>query len=148
CDVLLDAMFRDTCTSRPSRLLLDGNHTSRESLEYAKEHGFRTSRKTGPSSILEKLCIGKIISRLNWEESSLQLANSFGFALPITAPVYSGPDTNITIDEDKGMGEAIRLREFEARFGPVILMLPGRPVIVVPIQRAYADLLLNTACQH
>ena len=148
CDVLLDAMFRDTCTSRPARLLLDSDHTSRESLEYAKEHGFRTSRKTSPSSILEKLCIGRIITRLNWKELSLQLASSFGFALPITVPVYSGPDTNITIDKDHGTEEAVRLREFEARFGPVIMMLPGRPVIVVPIQRAYADLLLNTAYQH
>jgi hypothetical protein len=117
-------------------------------LEYAKEHGFRTPRNASRPSLFEKLCIGKFITRLNWEESSRQLANSFGLALPITPPVYTGPDTKITVDEDKGMGETIRLREFEARFGPVILMLPDRPVIVVPIQRAYADLLLNTALQY
>jgi hypothetical protein len=134
--------------SRPARLLLDGQHTSRESLEYAKEHGFRTPLKLNSSSILEKFCIGRIITRLNWEELRLQMANSFGLALPTTPPVYTGPDTNIMIDENKGTEEAIQLREFEARFGPVIMMLPGRPVIVVPIQRAYADLLLSTARQH
>ena len=148
CDVLLDAMFRDTCMSRPARVLLDGQHTSRESLEYAKEHGFRTPRKLNSSSILEKFCIGRIITRLNWEELRLQMANSFGLALPTAPPVYTGPDTIIMIDENKGTEEAIQLREFEARFGPVIMMLPGRPVIVVPIQRAYADLLLSTARQH
>ena len=148
CDVLLDAMFRDSCASRPARLLLDGNHTSRESLEYAKEHGFRFPRKTNTPSIFEKLCIGKVITRQNWEDSSLQLANLLGFALPAKVPVYSGPDTDITISEENGTREAIRMREFEARFGPVVMMLPCQPVIVVPIQRAYADLLLNTACQH
>jgi len=51
------------------------------------------------------------------------------------------------IDENKGTEEAIQLREFEARFGPVIMMLPGRRNRCAN-QRAYADLLLSTARQH
>jgi predicted nucleic acid-binding protein len=148
CDVLLDAMFRDVSKIRPARLTLDGQRTSRESLEYAKEHGFTSPRKQNHPTILEKFCIGRIITRLNWEALGLQMANSFGFALPAAPAVYTGFDTNIIIDENKSTAEAVPLREFETRFGPIIMMLPGRPVIVVPIQRAWADMLLSTARQH
>jgi len=43
--------------------------------------------------------------------------------------------------------EAVPLPVFEAKFGPVIVMLPERPVAVIPIRRAFADLLLDTADQ-
>lgn len=148
CDVLFDTIFRDVCTARPARLLLAGEHTSREVLEYAKEHGFGAARSTRRPSMLEKSCIGKIITGRNWDALVPQLSDSFGLALPISPPRYSGPDTSIMIDGNTPTEEAMRLREFEARFGPVILLLPGRPVVVVPIHRTYADQLLNTAYQH
>lgn len=148
CDVLLETMFRDACANRPARLILDGSHTSREAMEYAKDHGFRVVGTSNGPPTLEKFCIGKIITRRNWNESRALLAGSFGITLPAVPPSYSGPDTEIAIGKRESTCAAIRLREFEARFGPVILFLPGRKALVVPIQRSYADQLLSTAYQH
>ncbi len=148
CDVLLEAMCRDACANRPVRLILDSGHTSREALEYSKDHGFRVAGAQDGPPKLGKFCIGKVITRRNWEESRALLESSLGFTLPTNPPVYSGPETNIEIDKRDPTLNAIRLREFEARFGPVIMLLPGRKVVVVPIQRSYADQLLSTAHQH
>lgn len=148
CDVLLDTMFRDTCVLRPARVTIDGGHMSREALESVKDQGFRSDQLSGRLKILEKFCIGKIVSPRCWHEVQASLSKSFDFAFPDTPPTYSGPESEITIDRRGAPATKISLYEFESRFGPVLLMLPGRPTVVVPIQRSYADRLLDTAYQH
>ena len=141
-------MFRDACILRPARVIVDSGHMSREALESAKEQGFRNSPMTDRPTILEKFCIGKIVSPRCWHEVRASLSKSFEFTLPATPPTYSGPETEIIIDRNGASAIKISLQEFESRFGPVLLMLPGRPTVVVPIQRTYADRLLDTAYQH
>jgi predicted nucleic acid-binding protein len=148
CDVLLDTMFRDACILRPARVILDGGHMSREALEYAKEQGFRNSPLASHPTVLEKFCIGKILSSRCWDEVRESLSNTFEFALPATPPTYSGPGTEIVIDRKGAPEVRITLQEFESHFGPVLLMLPERPAVVVPIKRPFADRLLDTALQH
>ena len=43
--------------------------------------------------------------------------------------------------------QPLPLLAFEVQFGPVIVLLPDRPVAVIPIRRAFADQLLGTAEQ-
>jgi GNAT superfamily N-acetyltransferase/predicted nucleic acid-binding protein len=148
CDVLLDTMFRDVCILRPARVIIDGGYMSREALESVKDQGFRNSPQSDRPNILEKFCIGKIVSPRCWHEVRASLSKSFEFTLPDTPPAYSGPETEIIIDRKGECALNIALQEFESRFGPVLLTLPGRPTVVVPIQRSYADRLLDTAYQH
>ncbi len=148
CDVLLDTMFRDACTLRPSRVIIDGAYMSREALESARDQGFRNSPLTDRPTILEKFCIGEIVSPRSWHEVRASLSKSFEFTLPADPPIYSGSETEIIIDRKGASALKISLQEFESCFGPVLLMLPGRPTVVVPIQRSYADRLLDTAYQH
>ena len=113
-----------------------------------KDQGFRNSPQSDRPNILEKFCIGKIVSPRCWHEVRASLSKSFEFTLPDTPPAYSGPETEIIIDRKGECALNIALQEFESRFGPVLLTLPGRPTVVVPIQRSYADRLLDTAYQH
>ncbi|MDR3798239.1 MAG: GNAT family N-acetyltransferase [Terracidiphilus sp.] len=148
CDVLLDTMFRDACALRPARVIIDSGQMSREALESVMAQGFRNSPLSDRPTILEKFCIGKIVSPPSWREVRASLSESLEFALPVTPPTYSGPETEVTIDRKGAPATNVALQDFESCFGPVLLMLPGRPIVVVPIQRSYADRLLDTAHQH
>jgi len=148
CDVLLDTMFRDVCILRPARVVIHGEQMNREALEYAKGRGFRQSLPPNTPAVHEKFCIGKIISQRSWDEARGAVSDSLELTLPVVPPIYSGPDTEVIIGR-KGKPELIiSLQQFESHFGPIILLLPDRPTVVVPIQRSYADRLLDTAFQH
>jgi GNAT superfamily N-acetyltransferase/predicted nucleic acid-binding protein len=149
CDVLLEAMFRDVSAVRPTRLLMGSESVSREASRLAESRGFRVRRSaSGTISGFEKYCVGRILTRRSWTESTTLVSDAFGISLPVVPPPYVGPSTQIDISGNGLPSEAIPLSEFEAVFGPVILLLPGRPIVVVPIQRNYADRLLNTGYQH
>jgi predicted nucleic acid-binding protein len=147
CDVLFEAMSRDVCAARPASVVLRGDLASREVRESAAAHGFREAgTKAGPARY-EKFCVGTIITPKNWVKSRRLLSNVFGLDLTANPPDYAGPETIMMVDRRDQTHDQIPLKDFEAYFGPVILMLPGRPVTIVPIQRTYADQLLNTAGQ-
>ncbi|HEY1903540.1 MAG TPA: GNAT family N-acetyltransferase [Terracidiphilus sp.] len=148
CDVLLDTMFRDVCILRPTRVVIHGEQMNREALEYAKGRGFRHSPQPDKPTAHEKFCIGKIISPRCWDEMREGLSDSLGLTLPVVPPIYSGPDTEIVVARRWKPELRISVQQFESHFGPVILLLPSRPTVVVPIQRPYADRLLDTASQH
>lgn len=147
CDVLFEAMSRDVCATRPASVILRGDLASREVRESAVAHGFRIATTEVGLARYEKFCVGTVITPDNWLGSSQMLSNVFGFTLSARPPAYSGPNTIITIEGRGSTPEEIPLQDFEAHFGPVILMLAGRPVAVIPIQRTYADQLLSTANQ-
>jgi hypothetical protein len=148
-DVLLDAVFRDVSAFRPSRILVDTESANRAAMALGEGHGFRRHRVPNAAiPAFEKYCIGRIITSRNWKESIASLSSSLGINLPATPTPYAGAATTINVTKADRSSESLPLGEFEAAFGPVILMLPDRPVVVVPIQRSYADQLLNTAYQH
>ena len=76
------------------------------------------------------------------------LSGSGTYTLTLTTMPASAPFQTISVGSNGASPLKTSLQEFESRFGPVLLMLPGRPTVVVPIQRTYADRLLDTAYQH
>jgi GNAT superfamily N-acetyltransferase/predicted nucleic acid-binding protein len=148
CDVLLDTMCRDVCQTRPASVSINCQHMGRETLEYAKGQGFEEGPPNNHPQTLRKYCIGRIIGPKNWSEIREQLSRSFQLNLPATPPHYSGPETTLTVGRGGDSSTILPPPNFESQFGPVILMLPARPAVVVPIRRQYADVLLNTADQQ
>jgi ribosomal protein S18 acetylase RimI-like enzyme/predicted nucleic acid-binding protein len=147
CDVLFEAMSRDVCAIRPASVVLRGDLASREVRGNAEAHGFRPASTDGGSIRHEKFCVGAIITPDKWIEARRLLSSVFSLDLPFSPPAFSGPSTMIMTERRNQVPKEIALADFETQFSPVILMLTGRPVIVVPIQRNYADQLLNTASQ-
>jgi hypothetical protein len=147
CDVLFEAMSRDVCASRPASVILRGDMTSREVRRSAGAHGFRPTSTDGGQIRYEKFCVGAVITPGTWLESRRLLSSAFNLDLPLSLPTFLGPSTMITAGGKDRTAKDMELLDFETHFGPVILMLTGRPVVVVPIQRAYADQLLSTANQ-
>lgn len=148
CDVLLDTISRDVCRNRPSTLTINCQHMSREVMDFMKGQGFEQAAENGHPEVLKKYCIGKIVTPKDWNDSREQLSRSLQLKIPETPPPYSGPETKLTINRPGDESSEVPLQDCESQFGPAILMLPSRPTVVVPIQRQYADLLLNTADQR
>lgn len=148
CDVLLDTMCRDVCQTRPASVSIDCQHISRETLEYVNGQGFEAGPENDRPQTLKKYCIGRIIGPKDWSDVREQMTRFFQLNLPATPPLYSGPETTVIIEQGSGHSTILPLQDFESQFGPVILMLPSRPAVVVPIRRQYADVLLNTANQQ
>jgi predicted nucleic acid-binding protein/GNAT superfamily N-acetyltransferase len=148
CNVLFDAMSRDVCANRPASVILRGDLSNREVRGSAVRHGFRSATAEAGLERYEKFCVGTIVTPGNWNGCSGLMSKMFGFSLPARPPAYSGLKTVIKIDGRDRIPEEIKLQDFEAQFGPVILMLSDRPIAVVPIQRTYADQLLRSASQQ
>jgi hypothetical protein len=146
--VLFDAISRDVCVNRPASVILRGDLANREVRHSAVMHGFRSASTEAGHGGYEKFCVGTVVTPGNWRECGELLGKMFGVSLPASPPAYSGLDTIIMIEGRNRVREGIKLQDFEARFGPVILMLADRPVTVVPIQRTYADQLLRSASQQ
>jgi len=147
CDALIEAMSRDVCATRPASLFLRVDPASPEARESAVAHGFRAMSAGSGLPRYEKFCLGAVITPGNWVASRGLLSSAFGVGLPESPPIYDGPNTIITVKSQEGVLERLSVKDFEAHFGPVILMLDGRPVSIVPIHRSYADQLLGTGIQ-
>jgi predicted nucleic acid-binding protein/GNAT superfamily N-acetyltransferase len=146
-DVLVERMARDICATRPACALLQGDTRSRYFRSTAVARGFVPVGSATNPSHFEKLCAGGVLSARNWAERNAALAKAIRLMLPERPPGYCGPTTVVEYSLGSGAAQQLPLSAFEVRFGPVILLLPGRPVIVVPIQRAFADQLLGTSDQ-
>jgi hypothetical protein len=146
-DVLVERMARDICATRPACALLQGDTRSRYFRSTAVSRGFVPVGPTTNPSHFEKLCAGGILSASNWAEQNAALAKAIGLRLPARPPEYCGPTTVVEYCLGSGAAQRLALSAFEMRFGPLLVFLPGRPVVVAPIHRNFADQLLGTSDQ-
>lgn len=146
-DALLDTLARDICATRPASATLYCDTRSKFVTATAIARGFVQTGTTGRPLLLERFCIGAVISSRNWEINVVSLSRELGVRLPATPPSYCGPGTPLKVGFDGRELQQVHLSDFETSFAPVILYLPDRPVVVVPIQRPYADQLLDTSEQ-
>ena len=70
-----------------------------------------------------------------------------GPSLPSCAPSYTGPDQLISIHTPNGNKAYVSLDRLESLLGPTLLCLSGRPAVISPVRRTYADLLLGHSPQ-
>lgn len=146
-DVLMERMTRDMCANRPAVLLLQGNTRSPSFRSCARARGCEPAGPTGRPTHFEKRCIGSVLTPLTWATQRAALDKAIGLQLPEHPPRYTGPATIVECSVGLAGRQPLRLLAFEVQFGPVIALLPERPVAVIPIRRAFADQLLGTADQ-
>jgi predicted nucleic acid-binding protein/GNAT superfamily N-acetyltransferase len=146
-DVLIERMTRDICSNRPAVLLLQGNTHSPWFCNSARTRGCDAMGPQNRPSHFEKRCIGSVLTPHNWTTQRAALAKAIGLQLPEHPPRYSGPATVLECGVGSAGRQALPLLAFEVQFGPVVALLPERPIAVIPIRRAFADQLLGTADQ-
>src|SRR6185312_10813985 len=75
------------------------------------------------------------------------LKHAAGIHLAETLPRYSLDDTEVCFQAEDGSERKLKLSKLEALFSPGLVLVPDRPAAIVPIQRQFADELLDSSAQ-
>jgi hypothetical protein len=110
--------------------------------EAANAFGFR-----GNGNPSKKILLGRVASTHNWSSYRDELLRSTGIKLPTSAPVYSGTDPQIEMLTPNGNKILLALEAVESLLAPALLCLPGRPAVITPVRRSFAEPLLGHSPQ-
>lgn len=128
---------------RELRLVLPSQQT--ELRDHAHQFGFRPA---GAGGVLVKIAVGGIITPENWKDFRESIASATNLRLPTKAPVYASDNQAVEILCPDGERRLVPIDLLESYLSPVLLCLTGRPAVVQPIQKGFADALLGTSRQH
>jgi len=106
--------------------------------------GFVRSQQ-GPQLI--KSILGAVLTPATWRSGQSALAASGGPRLPHEAPRYSGPNQQLVVHTPGGNRAYVTLDRLESLLAPTLFCLPGRPAIISPVRREYAEPLLGHSLQ-
>lgn len=112
--------------------------------ELAAGFGFHS---TDDHVCLTKLVLGNVLIEATWQAGQAELSTKCGLKLPGLAPKYRNPDQPIQVHTPNGNLTHVPLDMLETLLSPAILCLPGRPAVLTPIQKKFADELLGSSPQ-
>lgn len=90
-----------------------------------------------------KAVLGRIVTPANWEECRRELLGAVGIKLPTDMPAFRGGDQQIQVFTPDGNRSHVTLSRLESLLGPALICLLGRPAVITPVKRAYAEHLLG-----
>lgn len=92
---------------------------------------------------LIKVALGEVLSKQTWAVHRERLEHNVSVRLPDQIPHFHGPDQQISVVGSDGDRRFIQLDDLESMLSPALLCLPGRPAVITPIRRSYAEPLLG-----
>jgi ribosomal protein S18 acetylase RimI-like enzyme len=92
---------------------------------------------------LSKLVLNRIVTPKNWAATVSDLDNLARLKLPATCPTFKNIEQQIEVLCPDGNRRFVRLHEVESGLSPAIFCLPGRPAVITPIHRDFAEHLLE-----
>ncbi|NML34692.1 GNAT family N-acetyltransferase [Paraburkholderia antibiotica] len=91
---------------------------------------------------LTKLALRGIVTVSNWAQRMDEIFLASRMRLPDMPPAYLSVDQQIRFIRPDGNVGHISLMSLETSLSPTLFCLPGRPAIVTPLQRVFAEHLL------
>lgn len=142
--IMLTFLLEQLPQQGPRRINLEMPLFQSVAREVAIKLGFRGSPD---QSGLYKIVLGAVVTDQSWAtfQQLLQLNNRI--KLPDTIPNFQHSDQQIPIIGPDGNRRYVTLDELESLLSPALLCLPGRPAVITPIQRSYAEPLLGHSAQ-
>ena len=113
-------------------------------LELAVGAGFASAED---GAVLSKLVLNRIVTPANWAATVADLQALAQLRLPSVCPAFKGIDQQIEVLCPDGNRRFVRLHEIESGLSPAIFCLPGRPAVITPIKRDFAEQLLEHSPQ-
>lgn len=136
-DFLIEHAVRASVLSRPSRIELPHVTGQSATRRVAVTNGFLGSG-LAEDKTLRKISIGAAITPSGWSSLRSRVERSTGLLLPETCPPFENDEQQIAISVE-GKTASVSLADLETMMAPGLLLLPGRPVAVVPIRRVWAE---------
>lgn len=148
-DHLLSTALADA--SRVGPVLLTWRADKRQSIvrRCALAQGFRAAHTLSghASDTFCKVCVGRPVGPENWHDIRLQVQKVSGVVLPENLPVNNGAETKFTVADPQGERTQVSLRELETLLSPILVLLPGRGGVIVPIRKVFAEELFHFSPQ-
>ncbi|WP_374657191.1 GNAT family N-acetyltransferase [Inhella sp.] len=98
-------------------------------------------------SALSKLVLNRVVTFESWAAAVRDLEALAQLRLPSICPIYKGIDQQFEVLCPDGNRRYVPLHEVETSLAPAILCLPGRPAVITPIQKDFAEHLLEHSPQ-
>ena len=108
--------------------------------EVASGLGFRGG--LGQAS-LTKIILNRIVTAKNWATCREALLSLGRIGLPDTPPAYRNIEQQLQLSRPDRNRVHISLSTLEALLSPAIFCLPGRPAVITPVRREFAEHLLG-----
>jgi GNAT superfamily N-acetyltransferase len=108
--------------------------------EAAISFGFHGSPK---QSEFCKIMLGGVMTPDSWGMLQSKLLSNSNIKLPDSIPLYQHQNQQIQVITPDQNRRFITLDELESLLSPALLCLPGRPAVIVPIQRRFSEPLLG-----
>jgi GNAT superfamily N-acetyltransferase len=131
------SLARDTT---PSRVFLQLAPKQVAAREISAGLGF-TGTENGAD--LSKVVLNRIVTPKNWAATVSDLDNLAKLKLPATCPAFKDIEQQIEVLCPDGNRRFVPLHEVESGLSPAIFCLPGRPAVITPIHRDFAEHLLE-----
>jgi GNAT superfamily N-acetyltransferase len=142
--VLLVYLLEQLAADGPRHINLELVAHQSDVRDVAVNFGFRT---TADGHNLAKLILGRVLTRETWSKYQAELSNKGGPKLPATIPAYRGADQYVQVLTPDGNRTHVTLEDLESLLSPTLFCLPGRPAVITPVQKSFADPLLGHSPQ-
>lgn len=112
-------------------------------------HGFfRTRSGRAQSQKLQKVAVGRAILPEGWEALNDSIRTRAGMRLPRELPSFGQGPSVVEVANDAGDCVSLTLAEMERLLSPLLLVLPARPAVILPINHRYAEELFSGSEQR
>jgi len=108
--------------------------------EVALEMGFTGTDK---SQEFNKVSLHNVLLPSNWSDLCAKLQAVSEITLPSSMPVFRGTDQYVELKRPDGQHTQVTVFALETLLSPTLICMSGRPGVLVPIQRGYAEHLLD-----
>lgn len=108
--------------------------------EVAIDVGFTGTDKTQE---LNKVSLHSVLLPHNWSALRARLKAVSEIALPPSMPIFREFDQYVELTRPDGQRTHVTVFALETLLSPALICMPGRPGVLVPIQRDYAEHLLD-----
>lgn len=142
--LLLNRLLARARDIAPSRIRLQLAPRQVAARELAVGLGFAGADN---GATLSKLVLNRIVTSGNWLTTASELYALAQLKLPSDCPVFKDIDQQVEVIGPDGNRRFVRLQEVESSLAPAIFCLPGRLAVITPIQRDFAEKLLEHSPQ-
>ena len=156
CDAFLAVDERVSCAQDAARLMISHlmgrarteiqrvrlNLAPRQASvrEVALEAGFTGTDK---ALALNKVSLHGVLLPSNWPELRAKLQTVSEITLPTSMPAFREADQYVELMRPDGQRTHLTAFALETLLSPALICMPGRPGVLVPIQRDYSEHLLD-----
>jgi GNAT superfamily N-acetyltransferase len=142
--LLLNKLLLRAREVAPSKVRLELAPKQVAAREIAVGLGFARSED---GTVLSKLVLNRIVVPSSWRTIAAELSKATGVRMPDSSPTFKSVDQQIEIYRPDGNRAFVPLHAIESHLSPALLCLPGRSAVITPIQRGFAEHLLEHSAQ-